>query len=147
VSREPAMELGELCVEANREMGARGEHRQAAGALLLGRAGAGAPGSSEGKPRRRESGQERAEAKRRRPTRTGEEDAGDVESKGPVATASLREMERREGDGRELRTRRSGHGDVRRGSRGARRGTREKLGCHGERRGELEGERLWVRRE
>ena len=59
-------------------------------------------------------------------------------------------MERREGAGRELRTRRSGHGDVRRGSRGnrgARRGTREKLGCHGERRGELEGERLRVRRE
>jgi hypothetical protein len=41
-----------------------------------------------------------------------------VESKGPVATASLREMERREGAGRELRTRRIGHGDVRRVSRG-----------------------------
>jgi hypothetical protein len=112
------MELGELCAEANREMGSRGEHRRAAGARLLGRAGAEAPGSSEGKPWRRESGQERAETKRRRPTRTGEEDAGDVESRGPVATASLRTMERREGAGRELGTRRSGHGDGRRASRG-----------------------------
>jgi hypothetical protein len=38
-------------------------------------------------------------------------------------------------------------GAERAGGTGGRRDTREKLGCHGERRGELEGERLGVRRE